>query len=780
MIDQTNTETRNAWKNIGLLSAVLIVLSFPLYLIINHFPAGDTASALYGQPYFTKGESCIECHRIEYDLWHGSDHDLAMAHATEESVLGDFNDASFEYNGQMHRFYKRDEGFFVYTTGPDGKMDEFEIKYTFGVRPLQQYLVNFEGGRLQCLQLTWDSDKNEWYHLADTVYSDENIDHTNWLYWTNQAQNWNGMCADCHSTNLLKAYDFEADTFHTTWSDINVNCEACHGPGSEHLKWAKLPEMARLADESFGLVVQTCDLDNRMYVDRCARCHARRAVFSDFPVYTSDLMDYMSPTLLIEPYYFPDGQILEEDYVYASFTQSKMYMTDIKCNDCHDVHSLKLVDEALTANDLCLQCHRSDIYDTYNHHFHKKAGEEGAALIAGNKSYAVGEGALCINCHMPGRYYMGVDFRRDHSLRIPRPDLSITSSSPNACNDCHSENTAEWAVEYINKWYGLSRRPHFGNVFAAARRGDTSSIQGLVNIALDELFPVIVRATAIYELNKFNDSLSRQTVIKSFSDPESIVRHEAVQSYIPASSEEMISLLTPLLNDPVKAVRMQAAFRMSSIPVAQMDSSILREFYESLAEYRKVMEYTGEFSASRHNLGVVYQNLGMHEEAEENLLAAIRIDNEFYPSMANLAIVYNQQGKNEEAEKLLRKMLSDFPEHYDAHYSLGLLLAEKGDYRGSLQSLLIAAELMPEHARVWYNQAMLYQYFGEDEKYLEALNNALSLEPRNLEYLYAMAEYYYRIEELEKVKDIANKMIEFHPDNPIGRELLQNVSSIEK
>jgi predicted CXXCH cytochrome family protein len=369
-------------------------------------------------------------------------------------------------------------------------------------------------------------------------------------------------------------------------------------------------------------------------------------------------------------------------------------MTDIKCNDCHDAHSLELKMEAVTANDLCLDCHRSDIYDTYDHHFHKKTGKEGNALIAGDSIYDVGSGSLCVNCHMTGRYFMGVDFRRDHSFRIPRPDLTLSTGSPNACNGCHSENTAEWSVSYIDKWYGLSRRPHFATVFASARRGEAEANEGLIKIALDELFPVIVRATAIYELQNYNDSISRQAVIRSMSDPESMIRHEAVQSYIPAGTEEMMQLLTPMLNDPVKAVRMQAAFRMSSIPVDQMDSSILREFYESLDEYREAMEYTGEFSASRHNLGVIYQNLGRYAEAESNFLAAIRIDDQFYPSMANLAVTYNNLGKNDEAETLLRNMISNFSEYHDAHYSLGLLLAEKGDYAGALKELETATELV--------------------------------------------------------------------------------------
>jgi len=777
MTERPNTEKRNAWNRLSLASAVLIVLAFPLYLLMYHLPSTQDPDLLYQQATFTGGESCVECHQKEFDLWKGSDHDLAMAHATDESVLGDFNDASFEFDGETHRFYKKDQRFFVWTSGPDGEMGEFEITYTFGYRPLQQYLVPFEGGRLQCLPITWDSDKNEWYHMVDTVYSNEHIDHSDWLYWTNQAQNWNGMCADCHSTNLRKGYDIEADTFNTTWKDINVNCEACHGAGSEHLKWAKLPEMARLADESFGLLVQTRELDNHTYVDRCARCHARRTVFNDFPGYYANLLDYMAPTLLISPYYFADGQILEEDYVYASFTHSKMYMTDVKCNDCHDVHSLQLKFEAVTANDLCLQCHRADIYDVYDHHFHKQKGEAGSPVQTGGKNWEVGSGALCINCHMPGRYYMGVDFRRDHSFRVPRPDLSVANGSPNACNDCHSENTSAWATSYIEKWYGLSRRPHFGTVFAAAREGDESAVPGLVNIALDELFPVIVRATAIYELENFPDSAGRQAVITSLTDPESMIRYQALQSYVPASLEEMLDILSPMLNDPVKAVRMQAAFRMSSIPAESMDSSLLREFYESLSEYRHAMEYTGEFAASRHNLGVVYQNIGKYEQAEQNFLAAIRIDDEFYPSMANLAVTYNQLGKNDQAETLLRHMIREFPDFHDAHYSLGLLLAEKGDYNGALESLETASEWMPDYARIWYNLAMLYQHFGRTNEFIASLNLALELEPANMDYLYALAEYYYREQNFEEVKRIANDIIRYHPQNPLGTQLLELISS---
>ena len=765
------------WSRISLFSALAIVLSFPLYLL-TQLSEGDTLQYQgYLKPYYTGGDACIECHRKEFDAWKGSDHDMAMAHATPSSVRGNFNDATLERNGEIHRFYMKDSNYYVFTNGPDGEMEEFLVSYTFGYRPLQQYLVAFPGGRLQCLPLTWDTDKGEWYHMADAVYSDEVIDHHNWLYWTNQAQNWNGMCADCHSTNLQKGYNHEADTFNTTWTDINVNCEACHGPGSAHLKWAKLPEMARMADNSYGLMVQTSELDNRSYIERCARCHARRAVFSDFPGYSADLLDYMNPTLLLEPYFFPDGQILEEDYVYASFTHSKMFMNDVKCNDCHDVHSLKLVKEVLTANDLCLQCHRGDIYDTYDHHFHKKSGQPGQALQIGGQTREVGTGALCINCHMTGRVYMGVDFRRDHSFRVPRPDITLSTGSPNACNECHSDKTAGWADEYIRKWYGMSRRPHFGEAFHAARQNDTSAVGRLTEIAADGLHPVIVRATAISELERYNDENARQHVINALSDPESLIRHYAVQSYIPADREEMARLLSPLLNDPVKAVRMQAAFRLSSLPVSSMDSALYREFYESLDEYRETMEYTGEFAASRHNLGVIYQNLGAFEQAEKNYLAAIRIDDRFFPSMANLSVTYNNLGKNDKAEKLLRHMVANFPEYPESHYSLGLLLAEMGRYDESLGELVKASELIPANPRIWYNLAMLYEYFNDDAKFIASMEEALELDPGNIDFLYTLADHHYQKGEIEKVREIARRMTSTNPDNPLGRQLLEAVEA---
>ena len=412
------------WKLAGFIATAVIVLTIPIYIASSYFDE-KTSESNYSVEYIGK-ERCKDCHQKEYKAWIGSHHDNAMDIATDSTVLGDFNNSEFEFNGITSKFYKKDDKFFVYTNGPGGKLGEFEITHTFGFTPLQQYLVPFENGRYQCLPIAWDTEKKEWFSLVEATYADDIPEPSDWLYWTNNGQNWNGMCAECHSTNLQKNYDPVTKTYNTTYSEIDVSCEACHGPGSKHEEWANLPEMARSTDTNFDLIVKTSNITNREYVDLCAYCHSRRSSLSPLEFTHGDVMDVIIPSVLNENY-FPDGQILEEDYVYGSFIHSKMYDKDVKCNDCHDVHSGKLIFEG---NTLCAQCHKPEIYDTYDHHFHKKVGENGKALVFNDVTYNVGDGAECINCHMPSRYYMGNDLRNDHSFRVPRPDLTISIGVP--------------------------------------------------------------------------------------------------------------------------------------------------------------------------------------------------------------------------------------------------------------------------------------------------------------------------------------------------------------
>ncbi len=760
------------WRTAGIIATLVIILVFPLQLLKFYLNASDKIHS--EEAHFAGTASCIDCHKLEYDLWKGSHHDDAMDTATAETVLGDFNDAEFEFNGVVSRFFKEDGKFMIHTNGPEGKMGDFEIKYTFGITPLQQYLVPFEGGRLQCLPIAWDTEKKEWFHLAEKVYPDEDIKPDNWLYWTNFGQNWNGMCAECHSTHLQKNFDPETFTFNTTWFEIDVGCEACHGPGSKHNDWANLPELARSRGENFGLVVKTSDITSRQYVDLCARCHARRSALGDFDHTRHELLDLYIPNLVSEPNYYVDGQILEEDYEYGSFMQSKMYINGVQCNDCHNVHSLQL---NLMCKENCFQCHRPDIYDRYEHHFHKKLGETGTPLVLEGKRYEVGEGAMCINCHMPARYYMGVDLRNDHSFRIPRPDLTIETGVPNTCNDCHSDKSPQWSEQYITEWYGKSRKRHYGNVFAKGQTGDTSVIGDLVAIvkAPEEVYPFILRSTALSILAGYQDTLSHKTLKNSFADPEPLVRYTAIRNFAPERLEEILLSIAPLLNDPVRAVRQEAAVQLSRIPHEQMDSTLQKSFKRVINEYVEAMLYSGDFAASQYNLGNLYYNLGEYDKSAKYYKNAIRIDREFYPAKVNLASLYNQTGDNQSAEIMLSDVTENHPEVDQAWYMMALLLAEKGKLTEAVPYAEKATELMPSNDRIWYNLGLLYSQTGETRKAEKTLKQAFILSPDNPDYLYALVYLYMQEEKNNEARPYLLKLIGLYPENQNFRQMLLEI-----
>jgi len=765
------------WKITGLAAMFLIVLAPALYLAKQkYFPAQNNIAGRILTAAFVGAEKCSQCHRQEYLKWRNSDHRHAMAVASNKTVRGNFDNAVFEHHGVTSRFYRKKDRFFVHTQGPGGVMGDFEIKYTFGWTPLQQYLVPFPGGRLQCLPIAWDVRKKRWYHL----YPDRQIDPGDWLYWTRAGLNWNGMCAECHLTNLKKGYHPDSDTYQTTWSEINVSCEACHGPGSLHVKWAELPEMGRPDDPNYGLTVRTRGLSSREQVDLCAYCHARRASLSDYrPANRKDPLDFMLPRLLDADLYFADGQILAEDYVYGSFTQSKMHMRGVRCSNCHDVHSGKRLKEG---NALCLQCHQAALYDTKAHHFHKKKGEAGKPIrsAGGKLLFAVGSGARCENCHMPGRIYMGIDYRADHSFRLPRPDLSLALGVPNACNRCHIHQTARWADDYIVKWYGKKRRFHYGTVFAAGRQADPQAKSDLIRLSGDRLYPTIVRATALSLLGAYDGKDVREAFTRALNDETSLMRQTALHHLPPFAPQQRMAAVGPLLDDPVKGVRIEAARNLTAVPGNRLDKRFEKTFATALTEFQQAMTYSADFAASRQNLGTIDSYLGKYEQAEANFKKAIAIDRDFYPAQLNLSVVYSRQGKTAKAEALLRRVLKRHPQLADAHYSLGLLLAEKKQWAQAVEHLAKAAQGLPYRSRVQYNLGQLLAFLGKDRQAEAALSKALEIQPDNMDYLAAAARFYIQRKNFSVARRIAKKMQAVQPSNPMGAQLLKFIDHNRK
>jgi Tfp pilus assembly protein PilF len=758
------------WKKVGIISTGVIVLMIPLSLLMHR----SSSTLQKDQAVFVGGKECISCHQREYDLWKNSNHDNAMDIATDSSVLGNFKNVEVELNGKKHKFYKRDGKFFVYTQGVGGKMTEFQITHTFGIRPLQQYLIPFEKGKYQCLPIAWDTNKKRWFDMAGMVYRPDELKSDNWFYWTNQSQNWNGMCAECHSTNLQKKYNLEDDSFNTTWSDIDVNCEACHGPGSDHLDWAKLPEGARDYNGNMGLVLKTSGTTSKQFIESCAPCHSRRTSFgpnnhTDSEYYNNHRPQNISPSL-----YYADGQILDEDYEFASFTQSKMYMNDVKCSDCHDSHSLKFKFEG---NALCTQCHRSEEFDTFQHHFHKYKNESGSPVK--NKFgeiIPVGEGVLCVNCHMPGKYYMGIDWRRDHSIRIPRPDISIKYNTPNACNDCHADKNFQWSEDYIKKYFGERKKHTYGFTLADGFLQKEGADTSLIKLIKSDLYPEIVRATAIQYLSAYDNPKAISTIQEMLNSPEPIIRERAIDAFNSNNPEVLAKGLIPLLDDPIKMVRIAAASKLSPLAKENFTDDQYKTLTAVLEEYLNTLKYTADFPTGKYNLGNFYSNKGEHITAEKFYNDAIKTDSLLFPAKSNLALLYYNNGELKKAEKIFLDLIKKHPEYTEGNYYLGLLYAEQKKYKESADVLEKASTKPGVNPRIYYNLGLIYQYLNNGAKAESSLMKAYSLSPNEFDVMYALADFHIKRNNYTTALKYANEMRVKFPSNPAGEQLVNYVN----
>jgi tetratricopeptide (TPR) repeat protein len=726
---------------------------------------------------FVGRQACASCHPEQDRRWRGSDHDLAMQVADERSMLGDFGGATFTHAGVTSRFFRRDGKFFVRTDGPDGQLQDFEIAYTFGVRPLQQYLIALPGGRYQALGIAWDSRPRaaggqRWFHL----YPRERLRPGDPLHWTGRDQTWNHMCAECHSTNLQKNYRSDGDRYETTWSEVNVACEACHGPGSRHVAWAKArPANARRADDDpAGLAVRLRDrrdsewtIDaptgiarrtgpplSRVEVEMCARCHARRGMIDNRYVHGRHLMDTHRPALLDPELYHADGQILGEVFEYASFLQSKMYRAGVTCSDCHDPHTLRVAQPTSMA---CARCHAPEKFDTSAHHHHR-AGTPAAS---------------CVECHMPTRTYMVVDPRRDHSLREPRPDLSVKLGTPDACTGCHRDRTPRWAADAFARWYGPDPPPaHYGEALHAGRRGLPGAEAQLLRIAADPGTPGIARATAVSLLRRLGSMASLQAIERGVTDPDPLVRLAAVEAAGTLGLDSRLRMLVPSLDAPLAAIRIEAARALADAPAERLTADERRALDRGIADYRRAQEINADRAEAQLNLGNLADRRGEREAAERAFERAVMLDPTFVPAYVNLADHYRARRQDVQGERVLRQGLARNPDAPALHHSLGLLLVRARRYADAVVALGRAAELAPDDARYGYVYGVALHSTGRTDRALTVLARAHDRHPGDVEILLALSTINRERGDRDAARAYARKLVEVAPEDPRARQIL--------
>ena len=739
---------RTIWIAISTVTVIVAAVGLGFYLLHSGESAWSARETSVAS--FVGSETCGGCHQAEAKLWQGSHHEQAMDHATEKSVLGDFNDASFDYYTMHSRFFRKDGKFLVETDGPDGKLAVFEVKYTFGVYPLQQYLIEFPDGRIQALSIAWDSQSKEqggqhWFHL----YPNEQIRHGDILHWTKLNQNWNFMCAECHSTGVRKNYDAAHDRFSTIFAEISVGCETCHGQGSHHVAWARDQQrwwpFGKQQDKSEGLSVRLDERSDatwrhdartgnpqrnfappvlRKEVETCGLCHARRAEFSEDWVPGQWLSDTHVVSELGRGLYHADGQMQDEVYNYGSFKQSKMFAAGVTCSDCHDPHSAKL---RASGEGVCLQCHSPEKYAAAAHSHHE----------------AVNPPVGCASCHMPTRTYMVVDPRHDHSLRIPRPDLSVKLGTPNACNDCHKDRSAQWAAATVENWYGPNREgfQNFAEAFHAAWSDQPGAAELLVAVAADHNSPPFARASALTDLAISLSSTNITLARASLSDPDPMVRIGALDMLESAPPNQIWPLASPLLADRSRGVRIRAASLLAVVPTANEPLADRERFERAAADFVDAQRFNADRPELRAALGSFFAKRGRLVEAETEYMAALRLSPQYAPAAVDLADLYRGLRRDADGESVLRSALLVSPQDAGLHHALGLTLVRLKRVDEALDELRNAAKLDPSQARYSYVYAIALHSAGRISEAMTELKENLAQHPNDRDTLLALITF---------------------------------------
>ncbi|WP_458368431.1 tetratricopeptide repeat protein [Pseudomonas mandelii] len=678
-------------------------------------------------------QQCRGCHSEQMKDWQGSHHQLAMQEANAETMLGDFNNVTFKAQNETTRFSRKDDGFWVNTPGIDGKNADFKVAYTFGIAPLQQYLIEVGEGRLQALGVAWDTERNRWFHL----YPGQGVNFKNPLHWSKPSQNANFMCVECHTTGYKRNFDAAKNTFDSQWNSLGVGCQACHGPASNHLEWtAKKGDLIHA-----GFAVDLKDKDATVEIETCARCHSRRAPLGDGYTVGKRLMDDYLLSPLTRELYALDGKIKDEVFEHGSFAQSKMFDKGVRCSNCHNPHSTEL---KAPGNGVCLQCHNTAGKTSVT-------GVDGKGLQAKNYDsiehtrHTPGQpGSQCVDCHMPGKFYMGNDFRHDHSFSIPNPERAKKLGTPDACLTCHQGKAGDKVTEQFKLWNTATtaQAPRYDESLWLIRNGQPGAAQALYEQLQRSNLPAIQRATLLAELPLYPSEQALKLATKDLSNPAPQVRESAVRAisaFLPPP--ERAPLLTPLLGDPVKVVRIVAARDLLSVARNGLGSA-QANWNAAIAEYEAVQKSLAERAESNLNLAMLYQASGRNDEVESLLRTALKRDPDFYPALVTLVQWLEANGRGQEAQTLLGQSLKEHPDTALLQHTQGLALVRAGQSAQAMPALRKAAQLEPQNAQYGYVLAVALHDSGKVDEACEELERLLNVQPANRNARLSLIQYY--------------------------------------
>lgn len=724
---------------------------------------------------FVGSETCGQCHQSELKQWETSHHAKAMMQPTAENVLGDFNQQIVIFDDVKTEFTKSEDGYFITTQMANAqngakKAKRYQVAFTFGYTPLQQYLINIGDGKLQAFDIAWDSRPTSeggqrWFKLLP----DEDTTAESPFHWSRQTQNWNSRCADCHSTNLSKGYNPIYQRYDTTFTELNVACEACHGGGKQHVNLVNsggykkgvasgfktnLKQTRQFIFDGSNPIAQPKGEATAAQINACGGCHSRRQVIGEIDP-AEDYHNQYSLRLLDNPLYHPDGQIQDEVFVLGSFMQSKMHQAGVTCTNCHNAHTgaVKAQD-----NSLCTQCHVADAYDVEKHHHHK----------------ASSAGALCVNCHMPATTYMEVDDRRDHAFSIPAPQQSDTLETPNACNSCHRIQSNQWSINAIEKWGQSGGVDPFGSINGKAQKANVLALRSMVSYIEDGENPAIRRATLLSLSGSIPSRLSAETISRQLSDDNPMVRRAAVEASTFIPLQHRWGLLKPLIDDQIASVRFAVANQLAGY-VAEVSGEDYVALSRLLREYENQLRLSQDMPAGQAAMAIYALNQGDTDGALSALNKALEIEPAYAPALLNLADLYRGLGNENKAKETLLQALKVAPDSGAVQHSFGLYWVRQGGIKKALNYLKAATETDDRSVRYAYVYGVALESTGDIDGAIDALKKANEQWPNQYDVLLSLVLYLEKADRASESLTYLSKLSAIAPNDPEVKRRLANM-----
>jgi Flp pilus assembly protein TadD len=692
--------------------------------------------------------ACQDCHQRFYDLWSTSFHGLAMQAVDADFVRKDlsFHSSEVILGSLRYRAMVSGDKAWIVERRDDGHEQRYPIQYALGGKNVYYFLTPLDRGRLQVLPLAFNVRAKRWINTTDSMVrhfpSGSVVDAP--LPWTDRLLTFNTSCYGCHVSQVSHNYDPDSDSYRTTWTEPGINCETCHGPGAEHVRVCRRIGPGKRPDDLKLIVFGRLTVEQNN--DICASCHAKAAPLTARFSPRDRFFDHFDLVTLENSDFYPDGRDLGENYTITSWRLSLCAASGrLECVKCHTSSGRYRFREKASANRACMPCHEDKVKDPTPHTHHQ----------------ADGDGSTCIRCHMPMTEF-ALMRRSDHSMRPPYPAATIAFKSPNACNSCHADKTAQWADQKVRLWHKRDYQApllRLGELIQAARAEDWTKLPQILDYVGSKPRQEVFATSLIRLLANCPDERKWPVLLAALDDPSPLVRSAAATALRDrVATPEIREALFRATADAFRLVRIRAAMALAPYPAELIPERSRRQVEAAWSEVEAALQSRpddwslnntlGNFWLDRSqrerarlsfqratqlrpdnpmpwvNLSIACAQLGDNRSAEKALTGALKIEPTNPVAKFNLALLKAEMGQNDDAEKLLRETLSTDPKMFEAAYNLGILLAGKQDIAGAVQWCRQAANLRPEEPRYGYTLAFYLKQAGnlnEADRVLQAV-----------------------------------------------------------